>query len=69
MNPKEDMLFLCVSCSTVSKMFADSRIEVRRYRRMDINGFNGVLEKLSFDLEPTTACVAGAYQMILQLNG
>ena len=45
------MLFLCVSSSTMSKMFADSRIEVRRYRRMDINGFNGVLEKLSFDLK------------------
>ena len=51
MNPEADMLFFCVSCSTMSKMFADSRIEVRRYRRMDINGLNGVLDKLSFDLK------------------
>ena len=33
------------------QFFADSRMEVRRYRRMDINGFNLVLEKLSFGLK------------------
>ena len=36
----------------MSTIFADSRMEVRGYRRMDINGFNLVLEKFSFDLRP-----------------
>ena len=62
----------------MSTIFADLRIEVRRYRRMDIKGFNVVLETFSFDLkvqkqlDPTVACVAGAFQRgskILQFNG
>ena len=54
-------------------------MEVWRYRRMDTNKLNVVLEKFSFDLkvlkqlDPTVACVAGACQrysqIILQLNG
>ena len=32
-------------------IFADSQMEKGRYRRMDINGFNVVLEKFSFDLK------------------
>ena len=36
-------------CSTVSTIFADWRMEVRRYRRMDIVGFNVLLEKFPFD--------------------
>ena len=55
----------------MSTVFAESRMEVQRYRRMDIKGFNVVLEKFSFDLK--VACVAGACQrdsqIILQLNG
>ena len=51
MNPEEDKGFLYVfGCSTMSTIFADSRMEVRRYRRMDIIGFNVVLEKSPFDL-------------------
>ena len=38
-------------CSTMSTIFADLRIEVRRYRRIDIKGFNVVLETFSFDLK------------------
>ena len=36
------------------------KMELRRYRRVDINGFNVVPEKFSFDLkkqlDPTVAC-------------
>ena len=37
-------------CSTtgMSTILSDSRMEVRRYRRMDINGFHVVLEKSFF---------------------
>ena len=55
MNPEEDKIFFVFGCSTytMSTIFIifDSRMEVRRYRRMDINGFNMVLEKFSFDLK------------------
>ena len=36
-------------CSTMSTIFADSEMEVRRYRRMDITGFNVLLEKFPFE--------------------
>ena len=53
MNPKKDKIFLCAwLLYYVNVCFADSRLEVRRYRRMDINGFTVVLEKkFSFDLK------------------
>ena len=48
-----DKIFLCVWLlvySVCQYSFADSRMEVRRYRRMDINWFSVVLEKkCSFD--------------------
>ena len=34
----------------MSTIFADSRMEVGKYRHMDINRFNVVLEKFSFAL-------------------
>ena len=34
-------------CSNMSAILTDSRMEVRRYQRMEINGFNVVLEKFS----------------------
>ena len=40
-------------CSIMSIIFADSRMEVRRYRRMNINGFIVVLEKFALDLKVT----------------
>ena len=53
-------------------MVADSRMEERRCRRMEINRFNAVLEKfqqlICFDLKVfkkldlTVACVAGGCQ-------
>ena len=51
MNPEEDTIFLCVWLLYYVNIFADSQMEKRRYRRMDINGFNVVLEKFSFDLK------------------
>ena len=35
----------------MSSIFADSRMEVGKYRHMDINRFNVVLEKFSFALD------------------
>ena len=35
----------------MSTIFADLQMEVWRYRRMDINMFNVVLKKFSFDLK------------------
>jgi len=51
MNLDEDKIFLCVWLLYSVNFFADSRMEVRRYRRMDINRFNMVVEKFSFDLK------------------
>ena len=51
MNPEEDTIFLCVWLLYYANIFADSQMKKRRYRRMDINGFNVVLEKFSFDLK------------------
>ena len=47
MNPEEEKRFLCVWLL----YYVNLRIEVRRYRRMDIKGFNVVLETFSFDLK------------------
>ena len=35
----------------MSTVFAESQMEVWRYRRVDINKLNVVLEKFSFDLK------------------
>ena len=35
----------------MSTIFADLQMEVWRYRQMDINMFNVVLKKFSFDLK------------------
>ena len=49
--PRKKRHFYVFGCSTMSTIFADLRIEVRRYRRMDMKGFNVVLETFSFDLK------------------
>ena len=49
MNSEEDEIFLRIWLLYYVNNFADSRMEVRGYRRTDINGFNLVLEKFSFD--------------------
>ena len=56
MNPEEDKIFfLCLAALRIlwQQFFivSDSRMEVSRHRRIDINGFNVVLEKFSFDLK------------------
>ena len=56
-------------------IFADSRIEVGRYRRMETNGFNvAAQEKFLLtlievykQLDPTVVCVAGACQRDSQI--
>ena len=47
MNPEENKIFLCVWLLYCVYNFSDSRMEVRRYQRTDINGFNVVLKKFS----------------------
>ena len=51
MNPMKTRHFYVFYCSTMSTIFADSRMEVRRYRRMDINVLNVVPEKFYLDLK------------------
>ena len=52
MNPEEVKILLSVwLLYYVTAVFAESRMEVWRYRRMDINKLNVVLEKFSFDLK------------------
>ena len=49
--PRKTKYFHVFYCSAMSKIFADSRMELRRYRRMDINVLNVVPEKFSLDLK------------------
>ena len=62
--PRKTKYFYVFCCSTMSTIFADSLIKMRRFRRKDINGFNVV--------DPAVACVAGTCQrdsqIILQLR-
>ena len=51
MNSEEDKIFIWVWLLYYVNNFSDSRMEVQRYRRMDIQGFNVVLETFSFDLK------------------
>ena len=53
MNTEEDKIFSCVRLLYYVNNFFPIREwrTVRRYRRMDINGFNLVLEKFSFGLK------------------
>ena len=44
-------MFLAALLKKMTTTFADSRMEVGKYGHMDINRFNVVLEKFSFDLE------------------
>ena len=41
-------VFGCSTTVCMSTIFADSRMEVRRYRRIEINGFNVVLTRSFF---------------------